>query len=438
MEEKDQNLIIAYANSQISQIQSGLLNAQQQYQIANHAVNDKNKRPDKVINVPVFNKDGDQTGVEPKTVYLNRITLPYQKLIVKRRVFFENLKDVKIYSQTDENSSLVEKVKDIREDVKYSFKIKEISKRVKSELQAGELWYKVGDEYKLKVISPALGYFSIPVFNEYGDMTHFVISYEVKDIAGNTVQRMDIYDQTNITRFVNGAYEKVEAHGFKKIPIIYYAIPTVEWADVQPIIERLETLVSTFADVIDYNGSPLTIIKGDLMTFANKGEAGKNIVIEKDADVKYLTWDQEPEAIKLEITNLVDYIYMFSNTPDMSAKEMRGLGVSGEAFDRIFLDAQLAAQDNLDGYLGEGMQRSVNLLVSEFNTKEKLTVECNAYRFNSLKEIVDIISKASGGETIAPIELLVKMFATEMGYDANKIWDQYRNERDLMIEEEEV
>ena len=57
----------------------------------------------------------------------------------------------------------------------------------------------------------------------------------------------------------------------ERLPIIYGRQEETEWEDVQGMIERLETLLSNFADVIDYNANPMIFFKGRLTGFGRKG-----------------------------------------------------------------------------------------------------------------------------------------------------------------------
>jgi hypothetical protein len=48
-----------------------------------------------------------------------------------------------------------------------------------------------------------------------------------------------------------------------KIPVIYYHQHLTEWHDVQPLIDRLEIIISNLADTNDYSGSPIVVAYGD-------------------------------------------------------------------------------------------------------------------------------------------------------------------------------
>lgn len=82
-----------------------------------------------------------------------------------------------------------------------------------------------------------------------------------------------------------------------KIPVIYACQPQVEWEDVQSLIDRLEKLLSNFADTNDYHASPKIFVQGKVIGFARKGEAGAIIEGENGATAQYLAWQTHPKVL---------------------------------------------------------------------------------------------------------------------------------------------
>src|SRR5690606_10372845 len=114
----------------------------------------------------------------------------------------------------------------------------------------------------------------------------------------------------------------------------------------------------------DYHASPTLVFIGNVTAkMLEKGEQGKAVEIKPvgnttNADVKYVTWEHAPESIKLEIETLTNFIFTCTQTPQMAMEDLKGLGaLSGVAFDRVFMDAHLAARDELDGEYGQCTQR---------------------------------------------------------------------------------
>jgi hypothetical protein len=50
---------------------------------------------------------------------------------------------------------------------------------------------------------------------------------------------------------------ETQANVFGKIPVIYYTIKEPIWSIVQPLIDRMEVLISNQADANDYFASPM-------------------------------------------------------------------------------------------------------------------------------------------------------------------------------------
>lgn len=372
-----------------------------EYDVLEHDVfkDEKNKRPRKK------KKEGGYVEV-------NRIGLPLQKLIVNRRVAFMNVGAVQLEANpvNDNEQRLYDMVMKTREDNKIEFIEDEIATRMLSELQVAKLWYsqEVDNSYwgklssrgkfrmRCQVLSPEKGDQLLPVFDSLGDLIYFGRLYEstrsfedllsdtslIESYSGKKDKRFDIYSKTHIYKFRqaregesvvsttgnNGwIIESATPHSYGKIPVIYYSKPAPPWADVQHAISRLETVISNFADTNDYHASPTLVFIGNVgAKMLDKGEQGKAVEIKpngnNNADVKYVTWEHAPESIKLEIETLSSFIFTCTQTPQMAMEDMKGLGaVSGVAYDRIFMDAHLAAKKELKGEYGMGTQRDINL-----------------------------------------------------------------------------
>ena len=192
---------------------------------------------------------------------------------------------------------------------------------------------------------------------------------------------------------------------------MYGCQPKVEWEDVQSLIERLEKLLSNFADTNDYHASPKIFVEGKIIGFARKGEAGGIIEGEEGAKASYLSWQSAPESVKLEIETLLKMIYTITQTPDISFDTVKGIGsVSGIALKLLFMDAHLKVQDKCEIF-NEYLQRRINILkaflgVAHNEWKEaadKLIVEpiITPYIIEDEQSKVNILTAANGGKSIA-------------------------------------
>ena len=91
-----------------------------------------------------------------------------------------------------------------------------------------------------------------------------------------------------------------------------------------------------------------------------------------------MSWQQAPEAVKLEIETLLKLIYTITQTPDISFDAVKGLGaISGVALKLLFMDAHLKVQDKCEIF-DEYLQRRVNVIlayIGQMNTT--LEEECD-------------------------------------------------------------
>lgn len=418
--------------------------AVKQYNPSTHDVFDKIKRPDKTVWKPTLDANGDEikddegnVKLNPTTVTVNRVAVSMQQIIVSLRKHFMNLRGSEL-STDNEQSTLLDAVIRQRKEVKYNYKIEEVATRVMSELQCAEMWwYDEDGKIKMRVLSPEKGDLLLPIFDNNGDMTAFVRQYTVEDET-----LTDVFTaKENATFDSKGNIVKSWTNKWGKIPIVYYSQLLPEWYNVQNIIDRFEKLVSNFGDTNDYNGSPITVVKGDVVGFASKEQAGKTVQVESDADMKYLTWDSAPEAIKLELDELKRLMYSMSHTPDISMEALKGQGLSGVAFDRVFIDAQMTAEAKLNGDFGESMQRSVNLVSAMLRsignyTDDYIDIETEAYRFDDLSEFVKNIVQLDG---VLSDESRTKMAASRFGIKEKDEWERVKLENDILsVEQAEV
>ena len=367
-----------------------------------------------------------------KQVDVARLSIPFQEIIVDRAAVFLVGEMIKIIAQpeSEQEQLMVEMLKKTWFDNKLDYQTRELARKWMSETEVAELWYfrdkndlwrglnlGAGGKFsmRMQVLSHSNGDTLYPYFDQYGDMIAFGRGYRV-----NKVEHFDLYTDKVIRKYekkLNWTYTE-EKNRLEKIPIIYYHREKPEWANVQHLIERFETMLSNFADSNDYFASPMVKIKGVVKGFAEKGEQGKLITLEKDADAEYLTWDQAPEAIRLEKDTLQELIYSQTQTPDISFAQMKGLGnITGIALKMMFLDADLKAKKHLENF-GEGVQRRINLLkkgMSLIATQTEpalglqIEPEFTFYLPQNEQEIVNILTTAAGSRPIMSQETAVNL-----------------------------
>ncbi len=402
---------------------------------ANHDVMNESIRPNKQVKIDsnntetaTYTSNSETTETDTRIEKVARIAIAFQKLIVKRAVSFTygNPLILNYEPQSDSEKTVLNGIKKILLKNKETSLNRKIGKAMFSCTEAAEYWYPIEEQnakslygfdtkYKLKsaVFSPLKGDILYPTFDDYGDMIAFSREF-TKEVDDKEVVFFETYTDSqhfmwNITdkKAVEGFPKKIE---LGKIPIVYGKQEQTEWEDVQSMIDRLEKLLSNFADTNDYHASPKIFIKGQLVGFGRKGEAGAIIEGDEGSDAKYLSWQQAPEAVKLEIETLLNLIYSLTQTPNLSFESVKGLGnISGRALKLLFLDAHLKVQEKQE-VLSEYHTRRINLIktyIGNFNNGLKATCdsmdiepEINPYMLDDEETKVDILVAATGGKPI--------------------------------------
>lgn len=353
-----------------------------EYDVYRHAVFDINKRKRKKIKIKTGKTDPSTGEVLYKTKFQDvcRIGVPLQRLLVERSAGFLLGRPVEYALNSDnkskETQTLFDEVLKVFKHNKLKYFDKDLARRVFRGCEAAELWYFVPDEnghpteeIKVKLLSPLLGDRLLPHFDDYGRMDGFCRCYKTRDIKGRFIDHVDIYTNTLVYKFtseVDGAVLSAASslpHGFKRLPIVYYRQEQTEWNDVQSEIERIETLLSNWGDTNDYFGSPSYFFKGTLKGFAEKGEQGKVYQGEGDTDMKVLSWDNSPSSIANELAQLINIVFSYTQTADVSFANMKQLGsnTSGVAMKLMFTDPFMKADDKQEIF-GDAFERRFNIV----------------------------------------------------------------------------
>jgi hypothetical protein len=256
-------------------------------------------RPDKTVYYTIFE---ESNGVEKKyerskIEKVARLALALQKIIVKRAVSFLFGNPVKTVSSVKE-SKVAAAVDQVLKDNKQVSLNRKVGKHMFASTEVAEYWYPVTKEeefetygfktkikFRCAVFSPLNGDTLHPFFDETGEMIAFSREYKVKESDPEvnyfetwTAEKFFRYKHSGSTwEIVPNSEKEIK---LKKIPIVYGCQEQVEWYDVQFLIERLEKLISNFADTNDYHGSPKITVRGDVKGFSKKGESGAILQLE--------------------------------------------------------------------------------------------------------------------------------------------------------------
>lgn len=486
----DMNAVIDELKSKRG-LQKNIEQIKEQIEPTGHDVFKKNKRPDKKVRVDplaldpseeVASSGKDEKGESYVMVWnrVARIGLAIQKLIVKRAVSFVFGNAVKLLCtpSNDNEKKVLYAVQRIFHDVKIKSHHRKVARNLFSCTEVAELWYPVPVEttktgntmfdnvkdalnnligikyhnqygfksaYYLKnaIFSPLLGDTLYPYFNDNGEMTAFSREFSTTRKDGTIVKYFETYTdeehwmwETDSAgyRIVDGYPKK---NGIGKIPVVYGKQDEVEWQDVQNLIDRLEKLLSNFAETNDYHASPKIFVKGELKGYAKKGDSNTILQAESDADAKYLSWQNAPESVKLEIETLLRMIYTLTQTPDFSFDAVKGIGsISGIALKLLFLDAHLKVADHQE-VLDEYLQREINIVktfVGKFNTSIAndaynlmIEPEIKPYMIRDEAAELKIWSDANGGNAVMSQKASFQKAGMTSDPDAD--YEQYQKEQ---------
>lgn len=372
-----------------------------------------------------------------KKIDVCRVAVPVQRAIVNRTtgfifgipVEYKLKKDSDSKKEPDKQTkALYDSVIDVFDDNKMRYFDKKLARAVFREREAAELWYYTLDkdgkpkDMKVKLLSPSRGDGLYPHFDSYDRMDGFARTYTTVDEEGVSLKHFDVYTDRLVYKYVGdkGDMKLVgspKPHGFTKIPIIYYRQEEAEWSQVQPVIERIETVISNWGDTNDYFGSPSYFFKGRMKGFAEKGEQGRVYQGEDEkTEMKVLSWDSSPESVKGELANLFNIAFSYTQTPDISFESMKQLNgnTSGIAIKLMFTDPHMKADDKLELF-GEMFTRRCNLVKNGIVTTgredskaiperiekaTKIEPVFTPYMPKNMKEIIEMLVTATGGKAI--------------------------------------
>lgn len=409
------------------------------HEVMNPAIRKKRRV---LISEPVVSENGK---IIKPAVYqeedVNRIALPIEQEIVNIHTAFTVGKDLTLdyKANNSKEDDLYSVIQTINRDNKIRYQNKKIARSWFAEQEVVEYWYKKQDtgfwakvaaklkslfgntkpESKLRCViwSPFRGDTLYPFFDESGDYvaqsrqytkTEYTLTGRKTVTYFQTVTATDVF----VWKQADGVWtlvpEKSFAHKLPKLPCIYGYRDRSLCHNIRSMRRKLEMTLSDYADCIDYHFFPYLILKGELSGEAGRGsqdERRRMIKVEDDADAYYLTWDQTPEAIKLEITTLFENIYGMTDTPRITFENMKNIGqvASGVSFKYMFMATHLAV-DNHGEVLGEFFQRRYNFLVAATGSicpalksaseSIELTVKINPFTIDNLRERIEDATKA--------------------------------------------
>lgn len=395
-----------------------------------------------VMDETIRRKKEKDTKKGTEFIEVNRIPLSFQKLISTRAAAFLCGNPIKLISNplSDQEIKLLNTVNYVWGKTKLDYKMLQLALMTNQETECALLcyWVKVdenddywgdsalkGAPYKLRtrMIANSLGDKLYPVFDATGDMIAFGREYSIKN-GSNDELHFDLYLPSQTLKGVQtstGWTASPEANPIGKIPVIYFSQPLPEWYDVQSLIDRLETAMSNNADTIDYSGSPILLLSGEVVSAPDKAEKGKAIKLKEGSKAEYLEMDQSADIVENEQESLIKLIHYLTDTPNISFDEMKSLGhFSIISLKMLFLAPHLKASMKAGGGFGESTQRIINFLksavvnlgIKQFLQAASLTItpEFDYFLPKNVQETISFLTDSIGaGRPIMSQETAVRL-----------------------------
>lgn len=363
-----------------------------------------------------------------KIVRVAKIPFSFQKKIVKTAVSF--LFGTPLQKMAEREGEAFSLFKESWDKARLDHLWRTLAEKVKSQTQGALAFFIRQDkEGDLCIRSRLLSYENgslYPMIDSYGEMQSF--GWEFTEAGEGEKQKRFLYvwDKANLRVYLKERSDKQwqlkerSAHLFGRIPIVYLDQEKPDWWEVKELIDRYEMSFSRFCDTNDYFASPMLKIRGQASSLPSKESTGKVLSLEiketekgnlMSSDVEYLTWDQAPEAIRLEMESARSLIYALSDTPDLSLDNLKGLGAvpSGFALEMLFMGATLKSRWS-QGVWGTAVDRAVNILKGGLESihphlrgelvKLKVKTCFSSSLPRNTSQIISELTEANGGKPI--------------------------------------
>lgn len=412
IESEDQNIIVSELQTKRYVSEPDTDEAEKALDPLKHDVFNKALRPDKKVRLDPEDMDAEETNVIHKAnadgtddaenvgfrwEHVARIGLDLPNLIVDRHasMVFGNSPSLVCTPADDNQKAVLNAIEKIRHDVKEKTLNRRVAKILFSCCEAAELWYAVpvnrkdpkmksnrygiNSPFKLRcaVLDPMKGDQLYPYFDDTNDMIAFSRFYTRQDskLVKHTYFETWTDEEHMVWERQGSGFTPIDGYRNEegvampeinpvgKIPVIWGHQDVTEYHNVMILINRLEKLLSNFADTNDYHASPKIFVKGHIEGFSKKGETGAILEGDDNSSAEYLSWANAPESVKLEIETLLKMIYTLTQTPDLSFDSVKGLNLSGVALKLLFTDAHLKVMDHREVF-DEYLQRRYNLLAA--------------------------------------------------------------------------
>lgn len=346
------------------------------YNVENHSVMG---RVDKVVTKSETDQYGNYKE-ERECVSVSKLPIAYQEFINEMALVFLlgrpiSWSDETIGDENETEKNAFAKFLNALKSKHFNSKIRECKRLAGMQTESAMFFNvflnKKGNvDFKINVLAKTKGDNIYTRFDILDNMTAFAWGYETKS-GDDTIRHIDFYTADFVFKCTNKDTWQIKAEQNKlgKIPVVYFS-QKVEWDNVQPLIEKMESNLSKLSDTNDYFAQPILLLNaGDVTGMPSKDAENKTLQINAEGrDVnsiaKYLTWDNAPESKKYENEQIHKRIMQMSFTPDIDFESMRSLSnASGKALSQIMMLADIKARKHEEKY-SEYATRCANLVLT--------------------------------------------------------------------------
>lgn len=323
-----------------------------EYEIGTHKINERKDRA-------VYDKKGNFLRWSKRW----KIPIPYPEFINEIALVFLYGRPVKWLQSSEGTDYAFDSYKKILNEIRFDAHIREAKRIAGAEGCSAILYHTYRDnegkpKLLLNVLSRKNGDDIFTVKDQYKRLVAFAWGYSLTEAGNQTIYHVDIYTKETIYRAKRGSYgwdvnQMTNLVG--KIPVLLFE-QQPESANVQPMIERTESMGSTDADVNDRFSNPAMVATAEILNSLPKDEEeAKLYILKSGGKVEYLTWDQASQSKQNEYERWDKHILSKSFTPNIDFDNMKNLGnMSAKAIRKVMLLAVIKAErhkEQHDGYM---------------------------------------------------------------------------------------
>lgn len=384
-----------------------------------------------------------------------KIPVPYQQFINEVALVFLYGRPVKWLQESEGTDDAFQAYKNLMKEVRFDAHVRECKRLAGAEGAAAILYhtYRNSDnepKLLLNVLAKSNGDDILTIKDQYKRLTAFGWGYTLTEAGGKSVYHIDIYTSDSIYRCKRIAvgWEVVAiANDIGKIPVILFE-QEVEHSGVQPMIDRIEAMESTDADVNDRFANPAMVATTEILNNLPKAEEeAKLYILKNGGEIKYLTWDQASESKKNEYARLDQHILSKSFTPNVDFDNMKALSnISAKALKQMMMLAVIKAEkrkETHDGYMNRAgnLARAILANVLDYAKKAQYDALVVGHEFQEpfgedmSEALADVLKQFGAGalslQTTLEMSYIVKNAKIEMDRIKQEQTEAIQRQKDL-------